>query len=80
MNIGANMSLEPVEHVYFNKPKNGLYKFYVQYFNGPKEHLGVRGTDKSKYALSLHEDMTQIFRYEDTVSNTQKQMHYDFNL
>jgi hypothetical protein len=27
----------------------------------------------------LHEDMNQLFRYEDTVSNTQREMHYDFN-
>lgn len=79
MNVGMNMSLEPVEHVYFNHPKPGLYKFYVQYFYGPKEFSGVRGADKSKYALSLHEDMNQLFRYEDTVSTTQRQMHYDFN-
>jgi len=68
MNVFCNMSLEPVEHVYFKKPKIGLYKFYVKYYSGPKEHLGVKGTEKSKYALSLHEDLNQIFRYEDTVS------------
>lgn len=54
MNVGMNMSLEPVEHIYFNHPKPGLYKFYVQYYYGPKEFSGVKGGDKSKYALSLH--------------------------
>ena len=43
MNVGMNMSLEPVEHVYFNNPKSGLYKFYVQFYNGPKEFSGVKG-------------------------------------
>lgn len=43
MNTYNSMSLEPVEHVYFNNPKPGLYKFFVKYFNGPKEHLGVHG-------------------------------------
>lgn len=43
MNVGSNMSLEPVEHVYFNLPKPGLYKFFVRYFFGPKEFSGVKG-------------------------------------
>lgn len=72
MNNFTNTSLEPVEHVFFKKPKPGLYKFYVKYFFGPKEYSGVKGGAKSKYALSLHEDLQQIFRYEDTVSNEQK--------
>ena len=31
-------SLEPVEHVFFNAPKPGLYKFFVKYYSGPKEY------------------------------------------
>lgn len=63
MNNLMNPSLQPVQHVYFNKPKKGLYKFFVKYFSGPKEYQGVKGGISSKYALSLHEDVNQIFRY-----------------
>ena len=69
MNAGGNMSLEPVEHIFFKNATPGLYKFYVRYFSGPKEYGGVRGGEKSKYALSLHEDLNQIFKYEDTVTS-----------
>lgn len=61
-------SLEPVEHVFFNAPKPGLYKFFVKYYSGPKEYQGVKGKKVSKYALSLHEGTKQLFRYEDEVS------------
>ena len=74
------MSLEPVEHVFFKKPPKGLYKFFVKYFYGPKEHGGVKGKNASNYALSLHQNLNQIFSYEDKVSNDQREIHYDYTV
>ena len=80
MNAWAHQSLEPVEHVFFNTAKKGLYKFYVRYFSGPKTYGGVTGGETSRFALSLHEGLNQIFRYEDNVSNKQQELHYDYQL
>ena len=71
MNAWMKSSLEPVEHIFFKNPRKGLYKFYVKYYSGPKTFGGVTGGESSKYCLSLHEGLNQIFRYEDTVSNKQ---------
>ena len=80
MNAGMKWSLEPVEHVFFKNPPKGLYKFYVRYFYGPKTLEGVTGKNDSTYALSLHENFNQLFRYEDKVSNERREMHYDFTV
>lgn len=80
MNVGMNMSLEPVEHIFFKNAPKGTYKFWVNYFHGPKEFGGVTGGQKSRYALSLHENLNQIFRYEDNVSNKQREIHYDYTV
>lgn len=40
----------------------------------------MKGGISSKYALSLHEGVNQMFRYEDNVSQKQTEMHYDYNL
>lgn len=43
MNVFGNESLEPVEHIFFNKAKKGTYKFWVRYYSGPKTFGGVTG-------------------------------------
>lgn len=50
----AMNELKPVEHIFFDSPRPGSYKFKVHFYGGNRTCGGISGGTSSRFTVSVH--------------------------